>query len=220
MHNREIFVTSCASGPAFEGYQVRCGMKAAEGAIERVSFGSDGRPEVIQTIGGLAPVGICGSGVVDVLAGLLLRGIVDRTGRMHEHQLVRRGSRGVEYRVAAGPDGEDIVFTQNDVRALQLAKGAIAAGWSLLLERHGLEPSDLTRLYVAGAFGNYLSRESALAIGLLPPISRERISFVGNAAGVGAQMALHDHPLPSGTTDSLVSRQFLRGGKRWGIPRR
>ena len=188
----ELTVTSCASGPAFEGYQIRCGMKATEGAIERVSFGRDGKPEIIQTIGGLQPVGICGSGVVDVLAGLVSCGIVDRTGRMQKHELVSDGGEGREYRVAVGAGGDDVVFTQRDVRALQLAKGAIAAGWSLLLERQGLGPSDLQRIFVAGAFGNYLSPESALAIGLLPPIGKDRISFVGNAAGVGAQMALID----------------------------
>ena len=89
-------------------------------------------------------------------------------------------------------DQGDIVFTQHDVRALQLAKGAIAAGWSLLLASAGLEPEDLRHVYVAGAFGNYLGLENALAIGLFPRIAARRIAFVGNAAGVGAQMALID----------------------------
>ena len=192
VHGGEISVTSCASGPAFEGYQITCGMKATVGAIERVSFTRDGKPAIIETIGGVKPVGICGSGVVDILAGLVSRGIIDETGRMQEHDLVRDGAEGREYRVVDGVDGDDVIFTQRDVRALQLAKGAIAAGWSLLLERHGLGPGDLHRVYVAGAFGNYLSADSALAIGLLPPVPKDRISFVGNAAGVGAQMALID----------------------------
>ena len=110
---------------------------------------------------------------------------------MQPHDLVRRGSRGLEYLLAPGENG-DIVFTQRDVRALQLAKGAIAAGWSLLLANAGLAPDDLRHVYVAGAFGNYLDVENALSIGLLPPVPRERIAFVGNAAGVGAQMALID----------------------------
>ncbi len=186
-----ITVTSCASGPAFEGYQIACGMKAGEGAIERVSFTPDGRHDKIGTIGGGRPVGICGSGVVDVLAGLVRSGVVDKTGRMDSHALVREGDRGREYLLAQGARG-DIVFTQHDVRALQLAKGAIAAGWSLLLERTGLSPQDLSHVYVAGAFGNYLDSDNALAIGLLPPVPKERIEFVGNAAGIGAQMALID----------------------------
>ena len=93
--------------------------------------------------------------------------------------------------MARGDNG-DIVFTQLDVRALQLAKGAIAAGWSLLLANTGLAPQDLRHVYVAGAFGNYLDLDNALAVGLLPPVPHKRISFVGNAAGVGAQMALID----------------------------
>ena len=187
----EVSVTSCASGPAFEGYQITCGMKATEGAIERVDFTPDGRPKTIQTIGGAAPVGICGSGVVDVLAGLVVTGVVDASGLMQSHDLVRRGSRGLEYVLADGVHGE-IVFTQKDVRALQLAKGAIAAGWQLLMANAGVAAEDLRHVYVAGAFGNYLDVGNALFIGLFPRIATSRIAFVGNAAGVGAQMALID----------------------------
>ena len=186
-----IAVTSCASGPAFEGYQITCGMKASEGAIERVGFTPDGRPDTVGTIGGGEPVGICGSGVVDVLAGLVRSGVIDKTGLMKSHELVREGNQGREYLLARGAHG-DIVFTQHDVRDLQLAKGAIAAGWSLLLKREGLSPQDLSHVYVAGAFGNYLDLDNSLAIGLLPPTSKDRVEFVGNAAGVGAQMALVD----------------------------
>lgn len=191
VHEGKVYVTSCASGPAFEGYQITCGMKATEGSLERVTFTPDGRPRVLQTIGGTAPVGICGSGVVDVLAGLVKTGVVDKSGRMQEHERVRRGTDSSEYLLTGGVNG-DIVFTQHDVRALQLAKAAIAAGWSLLLAHVGLTADDLRHVYVAGAFGNYLDLDNALAIGLLPPVLKERIAFVGNAAGVGAQMALID----------------------------
>jgi len=191
VHNGKVSVTSCASGPAFEGYQITCGMKAAEGSIERVAFTADGRPRSIRTIGGRKAVGICGSGVVDILAGLLATGVVDRSGLLREHVLVRDKPAGLEYVVAQGANG-DIVFTQRDVRALQLAKGAIAAGWTLLLDDVALSPADLRHVYVAGAFGNYLDVDAALAIGLLPPVARRRVHFVGNAAGVGAQMDLLD----------------------------
>ena len=192
VHDGKVSVTSCASGPAFEGYQITSGMKATEGAIERVTFGADGGPRKIGTIGGKKPVGICGSGVVDVLAGLVAHGVVTPSGALREeHPLVRRGGRGLEYLLVSGDNGE-IVFTQLDVRALQLAKGAIAAGWSLLVANTGLVPQDLRHVYVAGAFGNYLDLDNALAVGLLPPVPHDRISFVGNAAGVGAQMALID----------------------------
>lgn len=186
-----VTVTSCASGPAFEGYQIVHGMKAVAGAIERVRIDHAGLPTEVTTIGNQPALGLCGSGVVDVLAGLVESGVVDHTGRMQPHERVRKGEGGLEYLLAEGAVGP-IVFTQHDVRALQLAKGAIASGWVLLLENLGLEPGDLHRVYVAGAFGNYLDVGAALRLDLLPPVPRDRVSFVGNAAGVGAQMALID----------------------------
>jgi uncharacterized 2Fe-2S/4Fe-4S cluster protein (DUF4445 family) len=189
--NGRVTSTSCASGPAFEGYQITHGMKAVEGAVERVVIDAAGDVKRISTIGGAPPLGICGSGVVDVLAGLVRAGVVDRSGRMQPHARVRHGHQGLEYLLTQGPDG-DIVFTQQDVRALQLAKGAIATGWALLLERSGLALEDLHAVFVAGAFGNYLDVQNSLRIGLLPPLPPARIAFVGNAAGVGAQIALLD----------------------------
>ena len=192
-HDGRVVVTSCASGPAFEGYQIACGMKAAEGAIERVSIDAGGEPRDLRTIGGREPLGICGSGVVDLLAGLVAAGVVDHSGRLQPHARVRGSADGpgLEYLLATGPHG-DIIFTQHDVRSLQLAKGAIAAGCKLLLAGAGLAPADVDQIFVAGAFGNELDVDNALAIGLLPPVPRERVAFVGNAAGVGAQMALID----------------------------
>jgi uncharacterized 2Fe-2S/4Fe-4S cluster protein (DUF4445 family) len=167
-------------------------MKAVAGAIEKIRLHQDGRPVTIATIGGSQPIGICGSGVVDLLAELVRTGVVDRSGRMTTHPLVRKGENGAsEYLLTSGPTGE-IVFTQHDVRALQLAKGAIATGWALLLESLGVGLADLHRVYVAGAFGNYLDLDHAQAIDLLPPVPKDRVVFVGNAAGVGAQMALID----------------------------
>ncbi len=187
----QITVTSCASGPAFEGYQIHNGMKAAAGAIEKIEFAADGSPANVVTIDDAPPVGICGSGVVDVLAGLVRHGIVDASGRMQPHARVRKGHEGLEYLVAVGPNGE-IVFTQHDVRQLQLAKGAISTGWHTLLENIGITPRDLCHVFVAGAFGNYLDLDNSLALELFPPVPRDRVVFVGNAAGVGAQMALID----------------------------
>jgi uncharacterized 2Fe-2S/4Fe-4S cluster protein (DUF4445 family) len=192
VHDGQVTVTSCASGPAFEGYQMTHGMKAVAGAIEKVRVGADGRAHDIVTIAGAQPIGICGSGIVDLLAGLVRNGVIDRSGRMNAHPLVRKGENGAsEYVLTSGPTG-DILFTQHDVRNLQLAKGAIATGWALLLESLGIGVEDLHRVYVAGAFGNYLDLHSAQAIDMLPPVTGERVVFVGNAAGVGAQMDLID----------------------------
>ncbi len=186
-----ITVTSCASGPAFEGYQMRNGMKAVAGAIERVRITKKGEAVDIQTIAGAPPVGICGSGVVDLLAGLVRAGVVDKTGRIQKHPRVRDGQDGLEYLLTTGPSG-DVVFTQHDVRNLQLAKGAINSGWYLLMDTLGVALDELESVYVAGAFGNYLDLDAAQFLGLFPPVSKKRVSFVGNAAGVGAQMALVD----------------------------
>ena len=186
-----VTVTSCASGPAFEGYQIRHGMKAVAGAIERVRVLPDGRAADIETIADARPVGLCGSGVVDLLAGLVKSGVVEKSGRFADHPLVRRGESGAEYLVVEGAGGE-IVFTQQDVRALQLAKGAIHSGWELLLDRLAVDIEDLEHVYIAGAFGNYLNLDAAQFLGLFPPVAKRCVAFVGNAAGVGAQMALID----------------------------
>ena len=190
-HDGHITVTSCASGPAFEGYQIRHGMKAVSGAIERVRVTKAGDPVDIKTIAAAPPAGICGSGVVDLLAGLVKAGVVDASGRIVPHPRVRDGAEGREYLVTEGASGE-IVFTQHDVRSLQLAKGAIQSGWELLLESLGVPLEQLDRVYIAGAFGNYLDLDAAQLLGLFPPLPRQHVAFVGNAAGVGAQMALID----------------------------
>ena len=190
-HDGRITVTSCASGPAFEGYQIRNGMKAVAGAIERVKIDASAKPPR-STITGAEPIGICGSGVVDLLAGLVHAGVVDKSGRMQAaHPLVRKGEEGVEYLLTTGPHG-DIVFTQHDVRSLQLAKGAIHSGWELLMESLEVPLEELDTVYIAGAFGNYLDLGAAQYLGLFPPVATRRVAFVGNAAGVGAQMALID----------------------------
>jgi uncharacterized 2Fe-2S/4Fe-4S cluster protein (DUF4445 family) len=211
VHEGRVVVTSCASGPAFEGYQIACGMKAAEGAIERVTISAEGEPTELRTIGGREPLGICGSGVVDLLAGLVAAGVVDRSGRLQEsHPRVRRSATGpgLEYLLTEGPQGE-IVFTQHDVRSLQLAKAAIAAGCKLLLASAGLEAAQLEQVLVAGAFGNELDVDNSLAIGLLPDVARERVAFVGNAAGVGAQMALIDVAERRAMSELSATIEFL-----------
>ena len=191
-HDGRVTVTSCASGPAFEGYQIQHGMKAVAGALERITIQSDGSATDLLTIAGAPPVGICGSGVVDLLAGLVRAGVINATGRLQKsHPLVRTGQDGLEYLVTTGPVGE-IVFTQHDVRSLQLAKGAIHTGWELLLENLDVSLAELDHVYVAGAFGNYLDLDAAQQLGLFPPVEKGRVAFVGNAAGVGAQMALID----------------------------
>jgi len=202
----KLYAASCAAGPALEGARITCGSRAAEGAIEAVivNEGPDGIAIDLDVIGGCAPRSICGSGLIDAVAVLLDLGIVDKTGRF-----VNAGTLGEKLPAAivariSQIDGEpafclaraanagepDVVLTQKDIRQVQLAKAAIRAGIRLLQKKVGIQDCDIEQIYLAGAFGNYIRRESAVRIGLLPDMPLERISFVGNAASSGAQIIL------------------------------
>ena len=184
IHRGEITTASTASGPALEGGNISSGMRAAEGAVERVWF-HEGEIHT-QVIGGGEPVGLCGSGVLEALATLHQAGIIDRSGRMRPgHPAVHEN--GNRRTCTLAPN---VPFTQEDVRAVQLAKAAIRAGIDLLLCEAGLTEESLERVIIAGAFGAYVDVESAIAIGMLPPLPPERFEQVGNAAGVGVRMAL------------------------------
>src|SRR5579859_1254305 len=191
-NQKTLMSTSCASGPAFEGAHIHDGMRAANGAIEAVRLEHDG-PQV-KTIGDAPAVGLCGSGIVDVIAEMHRTGVVDDRGRLNRQAPgVRQGERGWEFLLvpaALTGTGRDIVVTQSDVNEIQLAKGAIATGLETLLEATQTPPEDVAEVIVAGAFGSYLNLESALAIGLLPRLPHAAYQQVGNAAGVGAKMAL------------------------------
>jgi uncharacterized 2Fe-2S/4Fe-4S cluster protein (DUF4445 family) len=190
-HRGQMSSLSCASGPAFEGAHIKFGMRAAPGAIERVRI-VEGRVEY-KTIGDEPPVGICGSGILDVMAHLRGAGLLDTRGRMAESPLTRVAD-GVPEFVLAGEresgSGRAITVTQQDLRELQLAKGAIRTGIETLLQDAGIGPADLDQVIIAGAFGTYIDVQSAIAIGLLPAVPLERVSQVGNAAGTGARLAL------------------------------
>jgi uncharacterized 2Fe-2S/4Fe-4S cluster protein (DUF4445 family) len=191
-HKGAIWACSTASGPAFEGAHIHDGMRAAPGAIEHVRF-LKGAFQV-QTIGGAAPVGICGSGILDAVAQGLEEGIIDERGSLAKgHPLVSRTESGPTcLLVPAGRagHGRDVVFTRSDVNEIQLAKGAIRAGTELLLKEAGIGAASLDSVVVAGAFGTYLDLESAIRVGLLVDVGRERYRQVGNAAGRGAEQLL------------------------------
>jgi len=187
-----ISSVSCASGPAFEGYHIRHGMRAARGAIEKVRI--ENNTIQLQTIDNAPPAGICGSGVLDALAQLHLAGVVDGSGRMLDnHPRVRNGSDYKEFvLVAEGESGAPmtVVLTQHDIRELQLAKAAIQTGIQVLLATNGRKEQELDQVIIAGAFGSYIDVASAVAIGMMPRLPLERFRQVGNAAGTGARMAL------------------------------
>lgn len=182
---------SCASGPAFEGAHIKFGMRAAPGAIEHMRI-QDNRIE-LQTISGAPPVGICGSGLLDIVAELRTHGIIDRQGRLGDHQRVRSEPGGREFMLVDAQDrlGADAVtLTQKDIRELQLAKAAIRMGIQALVEVRGITENDLQKVIIAGAFGTFIDVTSAIKIGMLPDLPLERFVQVGNAAGTGARLAL------------------------------
>ena len=184
IHRGDIMSVSCPSGPALEGGHISCGMRAAEGAIERVAV-EDGRIK-IEVIGNRKAVGLCGSGVIDSLAALRQIGILDDGGRItgqHPDILEMDGER-----MAVLAPG--VYFNQHDIRAVQLAKAAIRTGIELLLRDRELREDDIDLVVIAGAFGSYIDVGSAIAIGLLPVLPLDRFKQVGNAAGIGVQRIL------------------------------
>jgi uncharacterized 2Fe-2S/4Fe-4S cluster protein (DUF4445 family) len=200
-----LLACSAPAGPAFEGGQIRHGMRGAQGAVDRVTVDDEGLH--VHTIGETDALGICGSGLLDLVAGLLDTGVIDWTGLI---QVERRDAlppplrdrvelRGEERVVVVLRRGEagaprEVVLTQDDVRQVQLAKGAIASGIAMLLHVAGVVPERLTELMLAGGFGNYVSIASAVRVGLIPALGPGRIRYVGNAASLGAQLCLLSEP--------------------------
>jgi uncharacterized 2Fe-2S/4Fe-4S cluster protein (DUF4445 family) len=180
----KICCCSCASGPAFEGAHIREGMRAAPGAIERARW-SSGRI-LWQTIDGLPPIGICGSGILDVVAAFQDGKLIKPTGAFQdgvgsEYVLVPKKQTG---------HNRDLVITRRDIHEVQLAKAAIRAGTDSLLNEAGLNYMDLDKIVVAGAFGTYLDIRSAVRVGMFPPLPLDRYEQIGNAAGIGAKQML------------------------------
>ncbi len=190
--NGALTSVSCASGPAFEGGHIRDGMRAAPGAIEHVALSES--DVQLQVIDDAAPVGICGSGILDALAELVRKGIADATGRLNAANPRVRGSGNSREFVLVPEESRDgadaLAVTQGDIRQLQLAKAAIATGIDTLLRNAGLAPRDLSSVIIAGAFGTYIDVDSAVSIGMLPPLPLSRFRQVGNAAGAGAKLVL------------------------------
>jgi uncharacterized 2Fe-2S/4Fe-4S cluster protein (DUF4445 family) len=199
--NRDwLLATAAPAGPAFEGAAIRCGMRAADGAIEVVTM----TPEdvVLKVIGDVEPQGLCGSGLVDAVTGLVKVGLLDSSGRFITEDQAAVLAPGLAGRLTMigkervfvlhwrGAAEDSIYLSQRDVRELQFAKAAIATGWQILLEEAGLTAADVKQVLLAGSFGSYLSAASAIRIGLVPKVPVMRVVSAGNVAGEGAKMAL------------------------------
>jgi len=187
---REIFTCATAAGPAFEGANISCGMGAVSSAISVFST-----PERYEVIGNSEPSGICGSGIVDIVAYMLDNGIIDETGFLKETFVINPAHK--------------ITVTQQDIREIQLAKSAIYSGIKILMNLAGLSFSNIDALYLAGGFGNYINIKSAIKIGLLPYELRDKIYPVGNSAGIGALQYLRNSDFEKKTDAILKNSQYI-----------
>jgi uncharacterized 2Fe-2S/4Fe-4S cluster protein (DUF4445 family) len=205
--NRERLISaSCATGPAFEGAELKFGMRAAPGAIEKIEIDRDTKgvrfkvideerwnTEIKDEVGAK---GICGSGIIDAIPQLFLAGVIDKTGYFREdvsHPRLREADGQMEYVIAWAEEtsiGQDIVVCQDDIRAIQLGKGAMYAGSKILMQTLGVDKLD--KVILAGAFGSYIDKQSAAVLGMFPDCDPKKVYSVGNAAGDGARMALLD----------------------------
>jgi uncharacterized 2Fe-2S/4Fe-4S cluster protein (DUF4445 family) len=198
--NRDWMMTaSCSAGPAFEGGGIRWGMRAEEGAVEKVTIDRDTLEPACSIIGGVKPRGICGSGMIDLMYEMLAKGVIGpdgkfRKGSDHPRIADERGETAYLVVRAGETDvNEDILFTETDIENLVRSKGAIYAGFKVLLQTAGLDFSAAERMWIAGGFGRYLDIEKAVGIGLLPDIDRKKFKYFGNSSIAGAYLALLSH---------------------------
>jgi len=195
--NRDWLVTAaCSAGPAFEGSGIKFGMRAMEGAIEEVEIDARTYEVNYRVIGDVKPIGICGSGMIDILAEMYLNGIIDQKGKIREEigsKRVRRGENGLEYVLAwriESAINKEIVITEVDLDNLIRAKAAIYAGFATLLSHMGMTFADVQKLYIAGGFGRYIDVERAITIGMLPDLALDKFQFLGNTSIIGAYYGL------------------------------
>jgi len=190
-----LLCASCSAGPAFEGGGIQFGTRAAPGAIEKVRINPATLEPMILTVGRKKPLGICGSGLIDIVAELLLAGVIDRSGKFsadRKTKRVRDGSNGREYVLCFASETNierDIVITEIDLDNIMRTKAAVYAGCSVLLENGGLAFGDLDMVIIAGGFGHSIDIEKAIVMGLLPELPAERFRFMGNASLGGARIA-------------------------------
>ncbi len=195
--NKDWLVTAaCSAGPCFEGSGIKYGMRAMEGAMEEVEIDPKTFDVNYRVIGDVKPIGICGSGMIDILAEMYLNGIIDQKGKIREElgsKRIRRGDSGLEYVLAwriESAINKEIVITEVDLDNLIRAKAAIYAGFSTLLSHMGMTFADIDKLYIAGGFGRYIDVERAITIGMLPDLAVDKFQFLGNTSIMGAYYGL------------------------------
>ncbi len=190
---------SCAAGPALEGANISCGMRAAEGAIEGIQFNEDG--VALQVIGDVEPIGICGSGILEAMAELNQRGLIKKSGRLNRKEDLKKEGRHIlaehlveedkKRKVIIYRNGDEIIsLSQEDIRQIQLAKGAISSGFYALVDFMGMSIGDLDSVVIAGQFGKHLKISSLTGVGIIPENLKDKINYIGNSSKTGAMMCL------------------------------
>jgi len=223
----KLWACSTAAGPAFEGARISSGMRAAEGAIYKVKM--DHKSFAYSVIKDGKVRGICGSGSIDLIAEMLRLGLIDKSGRLIDREgcntelgeeirkRIVKGQKGNKFLLVEGKEtenGDPVFLTQKDVRELQLAKAAIFAGIKILLKEVNISPEDIQEILLAGAFGNFIDKESARRIGLIPYLSLKKIESVGNAAGRGAEIALLSEKMKKVCRDTAREVQYIELSSR------
>ncbi|MEN8263548.1 MAG: ASKHA domain-containing protein [Nitrospirota bacterium] len=193
-NNEWLMSAACSAGPCFEGSGIKHGMRATDGAIEDVKINPDTLDIEIEVIGDdIQPTGICGSGMIDAIAGMFMAGILDQKGKLQKEisDRVREGEDGPEFVIHYGAGkGKDIVLSEPDIENIVRAKAAIYAGFSTLLNEVGFTFNDVQKIYIAGGFGKFLDIEKAIILGMLPELPREKFEYMGNTSIIGAYLCL------------------------------
>ncbi len=192
-NNEMLMTAACSAGPCFEGSGIKCGMRATEGAIEGVEFSPETFIPELKVVGGVdKPLGICGSGMIDAIGDMFLKGIIDQRGKLQPvSPQVRKGEEGMEIVLYRDEQREvEIVLTEPDIENILRAKAAIHAGYSVLLNNIGFTMDMVDTIYIAGGFGNYLDIEKAVLLGMLPDVERSKFVFLGNTSIIGSYLCL------------------------------
>ncbi len=206
-----LMSAACSAGPCFEGSGIMHGMRATDGAIENVKINQETKEVKIEVIGDdVQPTGICGSGMIDAVAGMFLAGILDQKGKLKEDasDRVRKGEDGLEF-VVHSSDGRDIVLTEPDIENLVRAKAAIYAGFSTLLSEVGFTFDDVQKVYIAGGFGKFLDIDKAITLGMLPEMPKEKFEYMGNTSVVGTYLCLLSRKMRAEAEDISQKMTYL-----------
>jgi len=219
---KKLWACSTAAGPAFEGARISSGMRAAEGAIDKAKI--DNKSIIYRVIKDGKVRGICGSGLIDLIAEMLKLALINKSGKLINREecntelseeirnRIIKGQKGNKFLIVKGKEtenGNPIYLTQGDIREVQLAKAAIYAGIKILLKKVNISTDDIQKILLAGAFGNFINKESARRIGLIPQLPLKKIELVGNAAGRGAEIALLSEKMKKVCQDIAKEAKYI-----------